>query len=97
MTVVRDKLATDPSLEECTCISVDNLMEMLTFCMKIPHFEMESDIYQPEEGLAMGSPLSLVLANVYIQYFEEIALRSASLKPSTWLRYVDNTFLFWLH
>ena len=39
LTVVRDKLATDPFLEECTCIPVDNLMEMLTFCMKAIYFK----------------------------------------------------------
>ena len=39
---------------------------------KQPYFGMESDIYRQEE-LAMGSPLSPLLANVYIEYFEEIA------------------------
>ena len=41
----RDKLVTDPSLEERTCIPVDNLIEMLTFCEKTTYFGMESDIY----------------------------------------------------
>ena len=43
--------------------------------------------------LAMGSPLSPVLANIYMEYFEEMALGSTSLKPSMWLRYVDDTFI----
>ena len=43
------------------------------------HREMESDIYQPEEGLAMGSPLWPVLVNIYMKYFEEMALESTSL------------------
>ena len=30
-------------------------------------------------------------------YFEEMALGSTSLKPSLWLRYIDDTFIFWLH
>ena len=41
----------------------------------------------------MGSPLSPVLANLYMEYFEEMPLGSTSLKPSTWLRYVDDTFI----
>ena len=45
----------------------------------------------------MGSPLSPVLANIYMEYFEEIALGSPSLKPSIWLRYVDDTFILWPH
>ena len=63
LAVVRDKLAADPLLEEHTCILIDNLMEMLTFCVEITYFWMGSDIYQQEEGLAMGLPLSPVLAN----------------------------------
>ena len=68
---------------------IDNLMEMLTFCVETTYFGMGSDIYRQEEGLAMGLPLSPVLANIYMEYFEEMALGSTSLKPSMWLRYVD--------
>ena len=97
LAVVRDKLATDPLLEERTCIPIDNLMEMLTFCVKTTYFGMGSDIYRQEEGLAMGSPLSPVLANIYMEYFEEMALGSTPLKPSIWLRYIDDTFILWPH
>ena len=96
LAVVRDKLAADLLLEECTCIPIDNLMEMLTFCVETPYFGMGSDIYR-QEGLAMGSPLSPVLANIYMQYFKEMALGSTSLKPSMWLRYIDDTFILWPH
>ena len=97
LAVVRDKLAADPLLEERTCIPIDNLMEILTFCVETSYFGMESDIYRQEEGLAMGSPLSPVLANIYVEYFEEMAFGSTSLKPSTWLRYVDDSFILWPH
>ena len=97
LAVVRDKLAADPLLEECICIPIDNLMEMLTFCVETTYFGMEADIYRQDEGLAMGSPLSPVLANLYKEYFEEMALGSTSLNPSMWLRYVDDTFILWPH
>ena len=32
-----------------------------------------------------------------MEYFEEMALGSTSLKPSMWLRYVDDTFILWPH
>ena len=97
LAVVRDKLATDLLLEERTCIPIDNLIEMFTFCVETTYFGMGSNIYRQEEGLAMGSPLSPVLANIYMEYFEEMALGSTSLKPSMWLRYVDDTFILWPH
>ena len=97
LAVVRDKLAADPLLEERTGISIDNLMEMLTFCVETTYFGMVSDIYRQEEGLTMGLPLSPVLANIYMEYFEEMALGSTSPKLSMWLRYVDDTFILWSH
>ena len=96
LAVVRDKLTADHLLEERTCIPIDNLMEMLTFCVEKTHFRIGSDIYR-QERMAMGSPLSPVLANIYIEYFEEMTLGSTSLKPLMWLRYVDDTFVPWPH
>ena len=58
---------------------------------------MGNDVYRQEEGLAMGSPLSPVMANIYMEYFEDIALDSAPLRPTMWLRYVDDTFILWPH
>ena len=56
---------------------------------------MSSDIYRQEEGVAMGSPLLLVLTNVQMEYFEEMASGCISLKSSLWLRYIDGTFILW--
>ena len=72
-------------------------MEMLTFSVEKTYFRMGSHIYQQEEGLAMGLPLSTVLTNIYMEYFEETALGSTPLKSSMWLRYVDETFILWPH
>ena len=88
--VVRDKLTVDSLLKERTNILIDYLMEMLTLFVETTYFGIGSDIYR-QEGLAIGSPLSPTLQNIYMEYFEEIALGAISLKPSTWLWYVDDT------
>ena len=39
----------------------------------------------------MGSPVSLVIANIYMEYFEELALGSECPIPTPWWkRYVDD-------
>ena len=42
-------------------------MEKLTVCIKTTYLGMESEIYKQQEDLAMGSPLSPVFANVYME------------------------------
>ena len=39
----------------------------------------------------MGSPVSAVVANLYMEEFEQLALESTPLQPRIWRRYVDNT------
>ncbi|KAJ4446434.1 hypothetical protein ANN_13130 [Periplaneta americana] len=38
-----------------------------------------------------------LISNIYMEYFEELALSTASHKPILWLRYVDDTFIIWPH
>ena len=95
LSIVRDRFAFDSSLEERTSIPIDNLMEMLTFCTQITHFGMGSHI---STGWGLSNWLAIITSNSkYIQgeYFEEMALESISLKPTIWLRYVDDTFKLW--
>ena len=40
----------------------------------------------------MGSPISPIVANLYLEYFEKKALWSAS-TPRYWYRFVDDTFV----
>ncbi|KAK9890114.1 hypothetical protein WA026_008924 [Henosepilachna vigintioctopunctata] len=43
----------------------------------------------------MGSPLSPVIANLFMEQFEERAIETSKHKPTTWFRYVDDTFVVW--
>ena len=37
--------------------------------------------YEQKEGAAMGNPLSPVIANIFMEHFEEEAIRTAAVKP----------------
>ena len=76
-------------------MSASSVCKLTELCLRTTYFEFEGDIYEQKEGAAMGSPLSPVLANIFIEMFEEEAIDSAAHKPSLWVRYVDDTFVIW--
>jgi hypothetical protein len=39
----------------------------------------------------MGSPLSPIVANLYMEKFKKNSLETYPLKPSRWKRYADDT------
>ena len=44
-------------------------------------------------GAAKGSPVSPIVANLYMEAFEHGSLTSAVNPPRLWERYVDDTFV----
>jgi len=95
--IIRNKLEHDETLKLRTFLSVESIMELLTLCLKTTYFSYEDHFYQQNDGAAMGSPISPVMANIYMEFFEQEAITSAQTKPDIWLRYVDDTFILWPH
>ena len=66
--------------------------DLLESATKKSHFIFDGQYYDQIDGVAMGSPLGPVLANIFMCHFEESWLTNNQFRPSIWFRYVDDTF-----
>ena len=77
-----------------TKLTKEELHSLLELCTKKMHFSYNGKIYKQTNGVAMGSPLGPVIANIFMVHLEETLIPRLSEKMSTWYRYVDDTFTF---
>ena len=66
------------------------LKDLLVFATKRSHFVFDGQYYDQIEGVAMGSPLGPVLANIFMCDFEEKWVMNNGARPTIWFRYVDD-------
>ena len=74
--VIKDLLEKDPTLKDRTVIGVDDIILLLEFCLKNTYFSFQGQFFEQVEGVAMGSPVSPIIANLYMEHFEQKALSS---------------------
>ena len=83
----------DPTLKDRTVIGVADIILLLEFCLKNTYFSFQGQFFEQVEGAAMGSPVSPIVANLYMEYLEQKALSTTSHPPRFWHRLVDDTFV----
>ena len=68
--------------------------DILKVCTSFNQFSFNDKYYRQITGVPMGSSLSPVLANIYMEHFETYLLEDipVDLRPNLWLRYVDDIF-----
>ena len=77
-----------------TKLKREEMKKLLQICTKEMHFSFNGVIYRQVDGVAMGSPLGPVLANVFMVELEKILVPQLESSVALWYRYVDDTFTF---
>ena len=70
-------LEEDQDLKHRTSMSVNHIISLLDFCLGSTYFTFKGRFYEQQEGAAMGSPISPIVANLYMEDLETKAIQSA--------------------
>ena len=91
--IVQQRLQQDNTLPQRTSMSITQITSLLEFCLTHTYFLFQGKYYEQVQGAAMRSPISPLIANIFMEEFEVKAIHFSPYPPSLLLRFVDDTFV----
>ena len=93
LVIIKDLLEKDADLQKKTKIPPDSLLEIIEFLLTRTWFKFNEKFLTQTDGVAMGGPASSVVAELYMQHHDEVALRTFRTPLKCYERFVDDTFI----
>ena len=74
-----------------TNLSVNDILEALSICLKSTVFSFKNVLYRQIFDVPMGSCISPILTDILKKFVEHRAISTFHTSPKLWVRYVDDT------
>jgi hypothetical protein len=85
----KELLASNTDWKSKTKLGDFEVLEIMEKCLRCTYFQWKGNFYQQTEGAAMGSPLSPIFANIFMDKLERSIVPNCS-GIRVWKRYVDD-------
>ena len=72
--IISNKLKKDKTLKKRTLLTPEDIVELLEFVLTTTYFMFRGQVYQQKFGTAMGSPVSPIVANLFMEDLEQRAM-----------------------
>ena len=74
-----------------------DLVKMTEFVLKNNYFEFNGSIKQKPSGTVIGTKFAPVYTCIFVDKLETNFLKTHTLRPLAWFRYIDDVFFLWVH
>ena len=83
MSTAKLRLEQDESLDERNGLTVDNILKLLSLCQNAVFMTFIGQYYQQVHGTTMGSPVSVVVADMVKEHYNRLPWRPALQSPAS--------------
>ena len=74
-------------------MKVEQIISLLEFCLKTTYFQFLGRFFEQLQDAVMGSPISPIVANLFMEDFETKAINTVQYPPRISRKYIDDTFV----
>ena len=91
--ITEDKLREDTSFKDRTNLLIEDVMELLSLVLRTTYFSYDGKIYQQKFGVAMGGPISPIIANIVMDFMFRKFMETVpvEIKPRLLKKFVDDS------
>ena len=91
--IIFDPLKCDSKLKIRCKLNINEIMNTLDLCLDNTYLSFRKKFYREIFGVAMGSPIFFIVANLVMESIKNKMLKDFASPPRIWLRYIGDTFI----